>query len=205
MKIIARIRQILSAKEDSAPLEGERFPVPIAEVPAPATNVPLLREPRATAPAAPLRRAVERPVPPVPSPVTPTRVNVRLEGEGIEHPIADPSPDIIRRELERLRSSSPSHVALITTDGSYLQAAGNAKRMTVEGHFVTPQCTTHVVLGRRDLSDRPATITSTAGPIEVRVSEVLSALEATELFSAFATTGSVSPNLTRRDISADLR
>ncbi|MCC7020451.1 MAG: hypothetical protein IT332_11885 [Ardenticatenales bacterium] len=128
----------------------------------------------------------------------------RLEGEGIEHPIADPSEDVIRRELERLRSSGPSPLALLAPDGSYLQAAGNAKRMTVECHFESPSRTTHVVLGRLDSPgpDAIATIVSTAGLIDMRASEVWTALEAADLFSAFAATGSVAADLSRRDITA---
>jgi len=200
MKIIARIRQLLSAKENGVVREGVGIPLPIVETPVAAKNVPLLRAPHAPAPAAPLRRAV---VIPVPSPVTPTRVSVRLEGEGIEHPIADPSTGIIRRELERLRSSGPSHLALVAKSGSYLQAAGNAKRMTVEGHLVSAKHTTHVVLGRQG-SAPVATVVATFGPIEVRASEVWSALEATELFSAFSATGFLPTTAARRDISVDI-
>lgn len=187
MKIVARIRQLLSANENTVAPEVEDVPRPVANPPEHT-----------------LRRAIERPVPPRPvlrALVAPTKGGLRLEGEGIEKPIADPSEHIIRRELERLRSSGPSILALIAPDGSYLQAAGSAKRMTVEAHLVSAQHSTHVVLGRQQLSARPATIASTAGPIEVRVSEVLSALEAAELFSTFAATGSVSPNLSQRDIT----
>lgn len=192
MKIVARIRQLLSAKEGNIVADVvERVPLTVARPPEPT-----------------LRRAVEhevRPATPRPLPLAAvplTKRVVRLEGEGIEHPIVAPSEDIIRRELDRLRSSGPSHLALIAPDGSYLQAAGNAERMTVEVRLVSPPRTTHVVLGRQQLSDRPATIVSTAGPIKVRASEVWTALEAVDLFSVFAATISVSPDLSQRDITA---
>jgi len=188
MKIVARIRQLLSAKEGSVALVVEGVPLPNSLPPEPTP-----------------RRMVERPVSPRPIPralIAPTKGALRLEGEGIERPIADPSEDIIRRELERLRSSGPSHVALIAPDGSYLQVAGNAKRMIVEAHVLSPERTTHDVLGRPGSSGPAATIVSTAGTIEVRVSEVWTASEAVNLFKAFVETGSVAADLSRRDITA---
>ena len=89
-------------------------------------------------------------------------------------------------------------------DGSYLQAAGNAKRMTVEGHIKSAQRITHVVLGRLGSSGPMATIVSTSGSIEVRASEVWTATEAVDLFAQFAATGSVSPGLSQRDITASI-
>lgn len=42
---------------------------------------------------------------------------------------------------ERFCDSSPSILALIAPDGSYLQATGNATRMTVKAHIVSPAST----------------------------------------------------------------
>lgn len=190
MKILARIRQLLADKEaDSAP-EVANVPLPIAAPPEPTPR------PRVEHPSAPRTVPSAR--------VVPRKVSVRLEGEGIAQPTLDPSGDIIRHELERLRSSGPSHLALIATDGSYLQAAGNAKRMTVEGHVVSAQGTTHVVLGRQGSPGPATTLASTAGPIEVLASEVWAAPEVSDLFAEFAETGSVSPDLSRRDITASI-
>lgn len=136
--------------------------------------------------------------------LTAKKGSFRLEGEGIPLPIADPSQQILRIELERLRSSGPSHLALIAPDGSYLQAAGNAKRMTVECHVVGSQRTTHAVLGRQGPPGSATTIPSTVGPITVSTSEVWTALEAADLFTAYAETGSVAPDLHRRDITAGI-
>ena len=72
-----------------------------------------------------------------------------LEGEGIKQPIVAPKSEVIARELARLRSAGPSFLALVAPNGNYLQAAGNAKRMTVEAHVITPKRITQVVLGRR--------------------------------------------------------
>lgn len=93
---------------------------------------------------------------------------------------------------------------MIAPDGSYLQAAGNAKRMTVEGHIVSPERTTHVVLGRQGSAGPDATIVSTVGTIDVRTSEVWTAPEAAGLFVAFAATGSISVDLNGRDITATI-
>lgn len=191
MKIVACIRQLLSAKETATGPVVEDVPLPVEATPEHNT----------------FRRAVERPAATQSSPlalVPPKKTSLRLEGEGIEHPIADPPSDIIRRELERLRSSGPSHLALIAPDGSYLQAAGNAKRMTVESHIAGAQTTTHVVLGRQGSPGPDATIILTAGSIEVRASEVWTAPEAVNLFNAFAETGSVAAALSRRDITASI-
>lgn len=87
-------------------------------------------------------------------------------------------------------------------DGSYLQAAGNAKRMTVEGHIVSSQSTTHVVLGRHASSGPAAMVVATFGQIEVRPSEVWTAPEAANLFGAFVATGSVAADLGRQDITS---
>ncbi len=125
-----------------------------------------------------------------------------LEGEGIPVPIADPTPEILRRELEHLRSSGPSFLALLATTGSYLQAAGTAKRLTVEAHIMTPEHPIHVVLGRQGLLGSATTVVSTGGPIDVYTSEVWAALAAAELFRVFATTGALPSDVARRDISA---
>ena len=71
-----------------------------------------------------------------------------LEGEGIKQPIVAPKSEVVARELARLRSSGPSFLALVAPNGNYLQAAGNAKRMTIEAHVIAPQRTVQVVLGR---------------------------------------------------------
>lgn len=128
----------------------------------------------------------------------------RLEGEGILVPIVDPTQEIIRHELERLRSAGPSHLALVTTDGSYLQAAGNAKRMTVEHHLVGLDRTMHVVLGRQGAPGPTTTIVSTAGSVSVSASEVWAAPEVVDLFAAFITTATIAPDVTRRDIWPDV-
>jgi len=190
MKIVERIRQLLNAKEGSVTPVVDDVPLPVAD------------PPETT-----LRRAVERPATPRSSPlasVPPKKASVRLEGEGIATPTVDPSEDLLRLELERLRSGGPSLLALMAPNGSYLQAAGNAKRMTVEGHFVNAHRTTHVVLGRPGSQGPAATVVATFGPIEVRASEVWAAPEAVALFSAFAATGSVSTDLSRRDITAEI-
>jgi len=133
------------------------------------------------------------------------RDTFRLEGEGIPLPIPDPSVETIRVELERLRSSGPSHLALITEGGSYLQAAGNAKRMTVEGHFVADEHTTHVVLGRQGVPGPTRTIESTAGSIQVTAPEVWTAAEAAQLLGTVVTRGSLPANVSRRDISEEIQ
>lgn len=127
-----------------------------------------------------------------------------LEGEGIKQPIVAPKSEVIARELARLRSAGPSFLALVAPNGNYLQAAGNAKRMTVEAHVIAPKRTIQVVLGRRG-SPGPATmIDSTFGGIVISASEVWSAFEATDLFSAFIATGSIPATLTQRDITAEI-
>lgn len=184
MKLVARIRQLLASRRDPV----EAVPLPIA--------VP---------PEHTLRRAVERPAtPPFSRHVAvPTTIGgCVLEGEGIEQPIADPSKDIIRYELERLRSAGPSFVALIAPDGSYLQVAGNAKRMTVEARFKNAQSITHVVLGRSRTSELPTTVVASFGSIEVSTSEVWAAPEVSTLFAGFLQTGSVPSYLTQRDITS---
>jgi len=128
---------------------------------------------------------------------------VRLEGEGIAEPIESPSEDVLRREIGRLRTTGPSHLALIASDGSYMQAAGNAKRMTVERHFVGAEGERHVVLGRQGPPGSTVTIASTAGALEVRAAEVWAAPEAVELFCDFAETDSVAPHVSCRDIAVD--
>ena len=127
-----------------------------------------------------------------------------LEGEGLAQPIIDPRDVDIRRELERLRSSGPSFLALVASNGSYVQAAGNAKRMTTEAHLVTSKRTAHVVLGRHGAPGAATTVISSSGSIVIRASEVWSALEAADLFSAFAATAVIPPILNQRDITADI-
>lgn len=133
-----------------------------------------------------------------------SQLRIVLEGEGIPVPIADPSDEIVCRELERLRSSGPSFLALVAEGGSYLQAAGTAKRLTVEAHFMTPEHPVHVVLGREGPPGRATTVVSSSGPIDVYASEVWSAQAAVELFHAFVTTGSIPPDVARRDISTTI-
>ncbi len=127
-----------------------------------------------------------------------------LEGEGLEQPIMAPKSEVIARELARLRSSSPSFLALVAPNGNYLQAAGNAKRMTVEAHVIAPKRTVQVVLGRRGAPGSATTIDSTFGEIVVSASEVWSAFEATGLFSSFVATGSIPATLTQRDITTEI-
>jgi hypothetical protein len=127
-----------------------------------------------------------------------------LEGEGLEQPIMAPKSEVIARELARLRSAGPSFLALVAPNGNYLQAAGNAKRMTVEAHVITPKRTTQVVLGRRGSPGTATTIDSTVGGVVISASEVWSAFEATDLFSAFVATGSIPATLTQRDITAEI-
>ncbi len=190
MKIVARIRQLLAAKHATVAPQAEDVPLPI---PAPAEQE-LRREvePSAT------QRPPQRSSPPR------TKTGYRLEGEGIAVPIADPSADVIRRELERLRTSGPSFVALIAPDGSYLQAAGNAKRMAVEGHIVSAEGTTHVVLGRQGPPGSPIRLGFTAGQLALSATEVWAAPEVSNLFAEFSQTGSISSDLSRRDITADI-
>lgn len=165
MTIVARIRQLLSANGSNDVAVVEDVPRPVA------------LPPRANV--SPCGCASGHLVPaPVPL-CHPRRATYALRGERIATPIVDSSDEIMRQELERFRRSGPSHLALIAANGSYLQVAGNAKRKIVEGHLVS-------VLGREGSPGPETTLASTAGPIEVRVSEVWTALEAADLFSAFA-------------------
>ena len=127
-----------------------------------------------------------------------------LEGEGLEQPIMAPKSEVIARELARLRSSGPSFLALVAPNGNYLQAAGNAKRMTIEAHVIAPKRTTQVVLGRPGSPGAATTIDSSFGEIVVSASEVWSAFRATDLFAAFLATGSIPAALTQRDITAEI-
>ncbi len=127
-----------------------------------------------------------------------------LEGEGLEQTIFAPSMEDIRRELARLRSSGPSFLALVAPNGNYLQAAGNAKRMTIEAHVISPKRITQVVLGRRGAPGAATTIDSTFGGIVISASEVWSVFEAADLFDAFIATGSIPATLTQRDITAEI-
>ena len=127
-----------------------------------------------------------------------------LEGEGLEESIVSPPKEVIRRELERLRSSGPSFLALVAPNGNYLQSAGNAKRMTIEAHIIAPKRTVQVVLGRRGAPGAATTIDSSSGGVVVSASEVWSAVEAADLFSAFIATGSIPAALTQRDITAEI-
>jgi len=190
MKIAERIRRLLAAKDTHRAPNGEDAPPPPAALPHEASRPAV--EP-SSAPA-----SLQRP------PVSPTKQDFLLEGEGIAEAIPDPSTAIIRRELERLRTASPSFVALVSSEGSYLQAAGNARRMTVEAHVVRKLHTTHVVLGRQGPPGSPVTLGSSMGQLDVRTCEVWSAPEAAELFAAFAATGSISPDLSCRDITEEL-
>ena len=127
-----------------------------------------------------------------------------LEGEGLERPIMAPTNQVIRRELERLRSAGPSFLALVAPNGNYLQAAGNAKRMTVEAHVISPKRAIQVVLGRRGSPGTATMIDSSFGEIVVSASEVWSAFGATEIFSAFLSMCSIPNALTQRDITAEI-
>lgn len=128
----------------------------------------------------------------------------RLEGEGLEQPIAAPKSEVIARELARLRSSGPSFLALVAPNGNYLQAAGNAKRMTVEAHVITPKRAIQVVLGRHGAPGAATTIDSSFGGVVVSASEVWSAVEAAGLFDTFLATGSIPATPTQRDITAEI-
>jgi hypothetical protein len=190
MKIVTQIRQMLKAKP------AYRAPN-VTAAPLRAIVLPQLRtspevDPPATA------------SPPQLPSVSITKHVVHLEGEGIAEAIPDPSTIIIRRELERLRTSGPSFLALVSASGSYLQAAGNARRMTVEGHVVRERDTAHVVLGRHGPLGSHVTVGFSEGSIDVRACEVWSAPEVAQLFGAFAATGSIPPNLRSRDITAEL-
>lgn len=187
MKIVTRLRQLLANKPVHPAPSIIDAPQPTASPPQPST-----------------RPAVERPETPSPlqlPPVSPTKQGYLLEGEGIAEPLPDPSPVIIRQELERLRTAGPSFVILIAPNGSFLQAAGNSKRMTVESHSVSAQHTNHVVLGRPGSSGPVATVVATFGPIEVHAPEVWAAPEVSELFVEFAQTGTIPIDLNRRDIT----
>jgi hypothetical protein len=127
-----------------------------------------------------------------------------LEGEGLERPIMAPTNQALSRELERLRSAGPSFLALVAPNGNYLQAAGNAKRMTIEAHVIAPKRTVQVVLGRRGAPGSATTIDSSFGEIVVSASEVWSVFEAADLFSTFIATGSIPATLTQRDITAEI-
>ena len=127
-----------------------------------------------------------------------------LEGEGLEQPIMAPKSEVIARELARLRSVGPSFLALVAPNGNYLQAAGNAKRMTIEAHVISPKRITQVVLGRRGSPGAATTIDSTFGGIVISASEVWSAFEAADLFGAFLASGSIPATLTQRDITAEI-
>lgn len=127
-----------------------------------------------------------------------------LEAEDLAQSITAPSNEVIRRELERLRSAGPSFLALIAPNGNYLQAAGNAKRMLIEAHVITPKRTVQVVLGRQDAPGAATMITSSFGGIVVCASEVWSASEAAGLFDTFLATGSIPATPTQRDITAEI-
>jgi len=127
-----------------------------------------------------------------------------LEGEGIKQPIVAPKSEVIARELARLRSAGPSFLALVAPNGNYLQAAGNAKRMTIEAHVIAPKRTAQVVLGRSGAPGTATMIDSSFGGVVVSASEVWSAFEATEIFSAFLSTGSIPNALTQRDITTEI-
>lgn len=190
MKIVTRIRQLLASKQVAVAPQAENVPLPL---PAPAAQeLRRVRERSAT------HRHPQRSSPPT------TKSGFQLEGEGIAEPIADPSADVIRRELDRLRTAGPSFVALIAPDGSYLQAAGNAKRMAVEGHVVSAEATTHVVLGRQGPPGSPIRLGFTAGQLALRATEVWAAPEVSNLFAEFLQTGSIPSDLSRRDITADI-
>lgn len=133
-----------------------------------------------------------------------TKGNLTLEGEGIESPIADPSDDVLRRELECLRGAGPSHLALLSPDGSYLQAAGTNTRMTVEAHLISTKGITHVVLGRKGPPGPLRAIASTTGPLSVHQSEMWAAPAAAQIFSRFAAIGTIPPELRQRDITATI-
>ena len=127
-----------------------------------------------------------------------------LEGEGLERPIIAPKSEVIARELARLRSAGPSFLALVAPNGNYLQVAGNAKRMTVEAHVISPKRAIQVVLGRRGAPGAATTIDSSFGEIVVSASEVWSVFETADLFIAFIATGSIPPTLTQRDITTEI-
>jgi hypothetical protein len=105
--------------------------------------------------------------------------------------IPNPTDEQIRSALGTLNSASPSFAILGSPDGSYVQCAGAADRLTVEWRTYSGSNFKHFVGGRssnavRALYSRGTTVIRTsASDVVVRNDQVLSQEDAEAVFLAF--------------------
>src|SRR5262249_17140533 len=87
-------------------------------------------------------------------------VRALLEQEGAP-PLEDPAWEAVEAALGGLRSGNSSFAILSAADGSYVQAAGNRQRLTVELHQIDGgEAFSHFVLGREPVDEEVTVIGS---------------------------------------------
>ena len=106
-----------------------------------------------------------------------------------------------KRELALLRWGH-YFVILERADGSYIQTAGDARRLTLEVRNYHGFSFTHSVLGRSPVNEQIEEISHRGSKIKVRANEVLGLSDAIEAFRTFYRDGTISPHFIRRDATA---
>lgn len=134
------------------------------------------------------------------------RLEVRqwvLSGEGCAR-VENPPDPRIDSELHNLHSRGPSFLIMATSDGSYIQAAGSAWRLTVELHLVEQGQMRHFVVRRGASEPGRALIQASFGRLALYDSEVIAASDAAELFHSFRRELAVPAQYHVRDITDEI-
>jgi hypothetical protein len=130
-------------------------------------------------------------------------LRARLEREG-DPPLDDPDWEAVDEALGRIRSRGPSFFILSDAGGSYVQALGNQRRLTVEFRQVAPGGDlAHFVLGQGPATEEVTVFQSSAGRFAVYRHEALSLEDARRIFSHFYETGGVPSAYALREVTGE--
>jgi hypothetical protein len=113
--------------------------------------------------------------------------------------LRNPTADRIVNEISILRAGGPTFLILERSDGSYVQAAGESGRLTVEYRRSDGNNFEHFVLGRNEEAGSEFVISATCGPIRVYNNEILNTQEASAVFVSFLERGETPKEYAFRD------
>lgn len=92
--------------------------------------------------------------------------------------------------------------AIVERGPSYVQAAGDAKRLTVEWRSANASGFKHWVIGRAENAGGFTEITCRVGPIVIQQNEALTAADAVEIFRAFHDRAPMPSRFRVRDVTS---
>jgi hypothetical protein len=110
---------------------------------------------------------------------------------------------VVKRTLHMLGPRGPAFVVLGSSDESYVQTAGDRRRLTIEFRQQNVGSYAHYALGRAPLSEAFDRIEYRHGSIKVRTSEVLDLEDALRVFRCFYASGTVPQEYFRHDVTAE--